>query len=240
MNLFSFKKELGKCATRERAKSNSCFFKTGKGQYGEGDFFLGITVPNVRKVVKSFLSELELKDSVELLQSKYHEERLAGCILMVELFKKALKSKNEKEQEKIYKTYLKNTNRINNWDLVDTSASNIVGGYLLNRDREILYKLSKSKVLWERRISIISTLALIKFNKEYKDTFMLCEILMEDKEDLMHKACGWMLREVGKSCGLEPLNIFLEKNIKKIPRTTLRYAIEKHDYKYRDFILKIK
>lgn len=249
MNLLSFKKELKKFATKERAKSNAWFFKTGKGQYGEGDVFLGVTVPNVRKVVKNVLSkklrqcsalpEL-LEGSVELLQSKYHEERLAGCILMVELFKKALKSKNEKEQEKIYKTYLKNTDRINNWDLVDTSASNIVGVYLLNRDREILYKLAKSKVLWERRIAIIATLAFIKLNKEYKDTFMLCEILMEDKEDLMHKACGWMLREVGKSCDLETLNVFLEKNATKMPRTMLRYAIERHDYKYRDFILKIK
>lgn len=233
-------KELRKVATKERAKSNAWFFKTGKGQYGEGDVFLGVTVPNVRKIIKIFLSESKTEDAVDLLQSKYHEDRLAGCILMVELFKNATRSKDEKEQEKIYKIYLKNTNRINNWDLVDTSASNIVGVYLLNRDREILYKLAKSKVLWERRISIISTLAFIKINKEYKDTFMLCEILMEDKEDLMHKACGWMLREVGKSCDLETLNVFLEKNATKMPRTMLRYAIERHDHKYRDFILKIK
>lgn len=245
MNLLSFKKELRKLATKERAKSNAWFFKTGKGQYGEGDIFLGVTVPNVRKVVKRFLEELELKDAVELLQSKYHEERLAGCILMVELFKKALKSKNEKEQEKIYKTYLKNTNRINNWDLVDTSASNIVGVYLLSGDlprrqagRKILYKLVKSKILWERRIAIIATLAFIKLNKEYKDTFTICEILMEDKEDLMHKACGWMLREVGKNCGLETLNIFLEKHASKMPRTMLRYAIERHHPVERVKILK--
>ncbi len=235
MNIKVFKKELRVYATEDRAKSNAWFFKTGKGQYGEGDIFFGITVPNVRKVVKNYmlacqgktLTEGLLKDAVELLNSKYHEERLAGCILMVELFKKEVKNKNEQEQKKIYTTYLKNTNRINNWDLVDTSASNIVGVYLLSRDRKILYKLAKSKILWERRIAIISTFAFIR-KGDYKDTFEICEILMNDKEDLMHKACGWMLREVGKNCSIETLNIFLEKHANHMPRTMLRYAIERH------------
>lgn len=228
MNVKVFKKELRRYATEERAKVNAWFFKTGKGEYGEGDMFLGVTVPNVRKVVKHFLNELELDNAVELLQSKYHEDRLAGCITIVELFKIATKKKDEKEQKRICNTYLKNTDRINNWDLVDTSASNIVGVYLLNRDRNMLYKLVKSKILWERRIAIISTLTFIRTNKEYKDTFAICELLMNDKEDLMHKACGWMLREVGKNCGVETLNIFLEKHAYTMPRTMLRYAIERH------------
>lgn len=225
--LNNFKKELKKFATKERAKNNAWFFKTGKGEYGEGDIFLGVTVPNVRKVVKSFLSEASLDDAVELLQSKYHEERLAGCILMVELFKKATKMEDEKTCERIYKTYLKNTDRINNWDLVDVSCHVIVGNYLFNKDRKILYKLVKSKSLWERRIAIVSTAYFIK-QGDYQDTFKICELLLNDKEDLIHKACGWMLREVGKNCGQETLNIFLEKYKNNMPRTMLRYAIEKH------------
>ncbi len=243
--MINIKKELRKYATKERAKVNAWFFKTGKGQYGEGDIFLGITVPNVRKVVKLFfqpeadqpLAENIIDVAVELLQSKYHEVRLAGCILMVEMFKLAMNNKNEKELKKIYKTYLKNTNRINNWDLVDVSCPSIVGIYLYKvlpcteykegPCTKILYKLANSKSLWERRIAIVSTFAFIK-QGNYKVTFDLCEILMNDKEDLIHKACGWMLREVGKNCGIETLNIFLEKHANHMPRTMLRYAIEKH------------
>lgn len=229
MSVEKIKKELRKYSTKERAKNNAWFFKTGKGEYGEGDFFIGVTVPNVRSVVKKFLEVSELKDATELLQSKYHEERLSGVILFVSLYKKA---KIEKEKKIIFDTYLKNTKRINNWDLVDSSASYIVGDYLLSRDRKILYKLAKSKLLWERRIAIIATGAFIK-NKEYQDTFKICEILMNDKEDLMHKACGWMLREVGKNCGENILNTFLNKHSKHMPRTMLRYSLEKHNEKDR-------
>lgn len=227
MIVSSIKKELKKLSSKERAKSNAWFFKTGKGQYGEGDIFIGVTVPNVRKVVKSFLREIEIQDAVLLLQSKYHEERLAGCVFLVELFKKSVKEKNEKIEELIYKTYLKSTDRINNWDLVDVSCRDIVGAYLFKRDRKVLFKLAKSKNMWERRIAIVSTWYFIR-EGDYKDTFVICELLINDKEDLLHKACGWMLREVGKYCGVETLNIFLEKNVSVMPRTTLRYAIERH------------
>ena len=238
MIVFEIKKSLKKFATSDRAKSNAWFFKTGKGEYGEGDVFLGVTVPNVRKVVKSFLSDAQLNDATELLQSKYHEERLAGCILMVELFKRAMKVGDEKLREKIYKTYLKNTSRINNWDLVDVSCHAIVGNYLFDKDRSILYKLVKSKSLWERRIAIISTAYFIK-QGDYQDTFNICELLLNDKEDLIHKACGWMLREVGKNCGQETLNIFLEKYKSNMPRTMLRYAIEKHNlFERKKFLVK--
>jgi len=236
MVVSSIKKELKKLSSKERTKSNAWFFKTGKGEYGEGDIFIGVTVPNVRKVVKSFLEETKLEDAVSLLQSKYHEERLAGCIFLVELFKKSEKEKNEKAKETIYKIYLKNTNKINNWDLVDVSSKDIVGNYLFNRDRKILFKLAKSKNLWERRIAIVSTWYFIR-KGDYKDTFALCELLINDKEDLLHKACGWMLREVGKFCGVETLNIFLEKNGSAMPRTTLRYAIERHHPVHRAKIL---
>ncbi|MCF7843768.1 DNA alkylation repair protein [Candidatus Gracilibacteria bacterium] len=229
MTISKIKRGLRLYKTKERAEVNAWFFKTGKGQYGEGDIFLGVTVPDIRKVVKSFFSELTLNDAVELLQSKYHEDRLAGCILMVELFKIATKNNSIKEQKKIYTTYLNSTSRINNWDLVDLSCKDIVGEYLykVRPCIVVLYKLAKSKSLWERRIAIVSTFAFIK-KGEHKDTFAICEVLMNDKEDLMHKACGWMLREVGKNCGIETLNIFLEKYATKMPRTMLRYAIERH------------
>lgn len=231
----SLKKDLRKLVTKERGKNNAWFFKTGKGEYGEGDIFLGVTVPNVRKALKEHKNELTTKAAVTLLQSKYHEERLLGVLILVYLYKKS----DEKNKKVIFDIYLKNTDRINNWDLVDSSASYIVGEYLLNRDRKIIYRLAKSKSLWERRVTIILTLYFIK-NGDYKDTFLICEMLMNDKEDLIHKACGWMLREVGKSCGIETLNIFLEKHANKMPRTMLRYALEKHNEKERNKYLGIK
>ncbi len=245
MELTQFKKSLRRYSSKERAESNVRFFKTDKGEYGYGDFFLGITVPNTRKILKEFSGKLELKDAVELLQSKYHEERLAGVILLVSLYK----INNEKtplspeaiarRRKIILNTYLKNTNRVNSWDLVDVSAPRIVGDYLLIRDRKILYKFAKSKSLWERRIAIISTMMFIK-NKEYDDCFKLCEILMNDKEDLMHKACGWALREVGKNCGQKVLNKFLDKHVKNMPRTMLRYSLEKHNEKDRKKYMGLK
>lgn len=245
MFLVDFRKSLCKYSSKEKSESSAWFFKTGKGEYGESDIFLGITVPNVRRVVKEYLqpkvnqplAEI-INDAVELLQSKYHEERLASVILLTSLYK----VEYDKNKKIIFKTYLKNTNRINNWDLVDSSAPHIIGGYLLSRqdlDRNILYKLAKSKNLWERRIAIVSTFMFIK-NKEYEDTFKLCEILMKDKEDLIHKACGWMLREVGKNCGQNILNNFLDKNVLKMPRTMLRYSLEKHNEKDRKKYLNLK
>lgn len=227
MVIQKIEKELRKVATKERAKVSSSFFKTGKGEYGEGDVFLGVTVPDVRNIVKMFLSEMSLDDCVRLLQSKYHEERLAGCIAFVLLYKEYVKKNDEKMLKQIYIIYLKNTNRINNWDLVDTSCKDIVGAFLFEKERNSLYLLAKSENLWERRIAIVSTFFFIK-KGECRDTFLICEILMKDKHDLIHKACGWMLREVGKNCGTETLSIFLEKNIDIMPRTMLRYAIERH------------
>ncbi len=232
MNTKVFQKELRVYATEERARVNSWFFKTGKGEYGEGDIFLGVTVPNVRKVVKQFMHELEVDNAVELLQSKYHEDRLAGCIIFVELMKRAIKDDAVKEQKKIYSTYVKNTTRINNWDLVDVSASSVVGYYISEKmDHEerlkIINRLINSNNLWENRIIIVATLYQIKKGNE-KMLFYVTERLMGHKHDLIHKAIGWMLREVGKNCGIETLNIFLEKHSRAMPRTMLRYAIERH------------
>jgi len=227
-----FQRELRNYATEERARVNAWFFKTGKGEYGEGDIFLGVTVPNVRKVVKQFMHELEVDNAVELLQSKYHEDRLAGCIIFVELMKRVIKDDAVKEQKKIYSTYVKNTTRINNWDLVDVSASSVVGYYISEKmDHEerlkIINRLINSNNLWENRIIIVATLYQIKKGNE-KMLFYVAERLMGHKHDLIHKAIGWMLREVGKNCGIETLNFFLEKHSRAMPRTMLRYAIERH------------
>lgn len=236
-----FQKELRNYATEERARVNAWFFKTGKGEYGEGDIFLGVTVPDVRKVVKQFMHELEVDNAVELLQSKYHEDRLAGCIIFVELMKRAIKDDAVKDQKKIYSTYVKNTTRINNWDLVDVSASSVVGYYISEKmDHEerlkIINRLINSNNLWENRIIIVATLYQIKKGNE-KMLFYVAERLMGHKHDLIHKAIGWMLREVGKNCGIETLNIFLEKHSRAMPRTMLRYAIERHHQMERAKIL---
>jgi len=196
------------------------FFKTGPGEYGEGDVFLGIRVPVTRKVARKF-RELSLDQILKLLKSKYHEERLLALFMLVALFKKG----DDIEKKNIYDAYLSHTDSINNWDLVDGSAHHIVGGYLFERDRRPLYKLVKSKSLWERRISMIATYTFIKKN-DFVDTLKLSEILLPDEEDLIHKAVGWMLREVGK-LDLEVEEKFLRKHYKKMPRTMLRYAIEK-------------
>jgi 3-methyladenine DNA glycosylase AlkD len=196
------------------------FFKTGFGQYGEGDIFLGIVVPNTRIVAKKF-SDLPLYEIKKILYSRVHEERLCALLLLVEKFNKA----NDLEQKKIFDFYIKNAKQANNWDLVDLSAPKIVGKYLLDKSKTILYKFAKSKNLWEKRISIVSTYTFIKAG-EYKDTFKIAEILMNDKHDLIHKAVGWMLREVGKISQKDEEK-FLQKYYKKMPRTTLRYAIEK-------------
>ncbi len=195
------------------------FFKTGKGEYGEGDKFLGIRVPVLRKHAKKF-SELSLIEIQKLLKSTYHEERLCALFLLVQKYEK---SKHEKSV--IYRLYLDNTQYINNWDLVDSSAPKIIGVHLLNENKSPLYKLAKSKDLWERRIAIISTLHFIK-NQKFEDTLEISKQLLNDKEDLIHKAVGWMLREIGKQAPRVERN-FLHNRYRKMPRTMLRYAIEK-------------
>jgi len=220
MNAVSAKRELHSYIKRGKSDLLARFFKTGKGQYGEGDMFLGVMVPDTRRVAKAYrkIGFLEIK---KLLDSKYHEERLLGLLILVENFVIG----NEKEKEKIYKFYIKNRKRVNNWDLVDLSAPKIVGGYLNKKDKRILYKFAKSKNLWERRISILSTLHFISKNN-FTETMKIAEMLISDKQDLIHKAVGWMLREVGKR-SLSAEEDFLAKNHLRMPRTMLRYAIER-------------
>jgi len=224
--IINIKKELRSKANSAKAKILQGFFKTGKGQYGEGDIFLGIIVPEQRKIAKKYI-DLDLKQIQELLKSKIHEERLTSLLILVTKYKKAEKLKDEKQKQEIFKFYLENTKTINNWDLVDLSAPTIVGNYLLNKDKKILYKLANSDNLWEKRIAIVSTFGLIK-NNQLEETIKIAEILLKDKHDLIHKAVGWALREIGKR-DLKELEEFLNTHHKNMPRTMLRYAIEKFD-----------
>jgi 3-methyladenine DNA glycosylase AlkD len=196
------------------------FFKTGAGEYGEGDIFLGLTVPQQRKISKEF-KDLPLNEAEKLLRSKIHEERLTALLIFVLQYKKG----DEPKKKSIVDAYLRNFKFVNNWDLVDSSAPYILGDWLLKRDRRLLYKMAKSKVLWEKRIAILSTFAFI-YAGEYKDTFAIGEILLHDKHDLIHKAVGWMLREVGKRIHVNHLRTFLRAHSDNMPRTALRYAIE--------------
>ena len=218
-------------ANSQIAQHSLGFFKTGKGEYGYGDKFLGIRVPNIRKAVKKYKS-ISLETIETLLHCEYHEVRLFALLAMVSQFDKV----NIGKQNEIYNLYLKNTRYINNWDLVDSSSHHIVGRHIENKDRSILYKLSRSNSLWERRIAILSTLYFIK-NNDFKETLAISEILLKDKEDLIHKAVGWMLREVGN----RDLNVevkFLKSYYQNMPRTMLRYAIEKFSKDERQKYLK--
>ncbi len=208
------KKELGKAADKKKAKDLQRFFKTGKGEYGEGDIFLGVTVPEQRKIAKKY--KLNLQEIQGLMDTNVHEYRLSALFMLIEMYK---------DTDDITEFYLKNTKNINNWDLVDLSAPKILGDYLLDKDRDILYRLAKSDNLWERRIAIIATAAFIR-NHEFDDTLRISKILLGDRHDLIHKAVGWMLREIGKK-DRPLLERFLKKNYKKMPRTMLRYAIER-------------
>ncbi len=196
------------------------FFKTGKGQYGEGDKFLGVIVPNTRLVAKMHKDE-PFGVMAALLQSPWHECRLCALLMLLERFKKS----DEKGRKSIYEFYLSQTSRINNWDLVDLSAPGIVGEYLKDKSRDELYRLADSPLLWERRIAVVATYTLIK-NHDFIDILALSERLLHHKHDLMQKAVGWMLREMGKR-DKDLLVQFLEKHCKTMPRTMLRYAIEK-------------
>lgn len=218
--------ELKKYSSQKRKKTNEWFFKTGKGEYGEGDKFIGVRVPDIRNVAKNFL-ELDFAETKKLFKSPIHEVRLAGILILVEKNKLAIKNKDLITRKKILKFYLQNRKGINNWDLVDLSAHYIVGQAILDnlQDKDILYKYTKSKNMWERRISIISTWIFIRQGK-LDDCFRLSKMLLGDKEDLMHKAVGWMLREAWKK-DAKRTEKFLRTNYNKIPRTTLRYAIER-------------
>ena len=228
--LNSLTSDLQALADPEKAALLSRFFKTGKGQYGEGDVFLGIVVPKQRAVARKYPS-LSTGDIGKLLASKIHEHRLVALLILTEKYRKA----DGKGKDRLVDFYLKHTGRINNWDLVDLSASHILGDYLLGRDRSVLYRLARSANLWERRISIIATAAFIR-NNDFGETLRIAEILLDDDHDLIHKATGWMLREVGKR-DLAAEEDFLRKHYRRMPRTMLRYAIERFGEKKRRFFL---
>jgi 3-methyladenine DNA glycosylase AlkD len=231
MTVQDIQKRLKKLANKKHAAISQRFFKTGPGEYGEGDVFIGIRVPILRKLVKEYL-DLALKDVKTLLRSKYHEERLLSLFMMVDQFSKG----DQRKKKSIYDMYLKNTGFVNNWDLVDSSAEHIVGAYLMDRSKAVLYRLAQSEDLWERRISIMSTFHFVK-RHEFSETLKISKMLLFDRQDLIHKATGWMLREIGKR-HLQTEESFLKVHYKKMPRTMLRYAIEKFPEQKRQRYLK--
>jgi len=231
--LDKLKKELKAEARPKRAKASMRYFKTGKGEYGEVDIFIGVALSGLHRIAKKY-KDLNLSDLNQLLTSKIHEHRLVALAILVHKYNRA----DRENKRKLVKFYLKNTKRVNNWDLVDGSAPRILGNYLIDKDRSILYKLANSTNLWERRISIMATAEFIK-NGKFNDTLKISKILLNDDNDLIHKAVGWMLREIGKrSFGKE--ESFLKKYYQKMPRTMLRYAIEKFPEKRRQAYLKGK
>ena len=225
-------KDLKKYSSPKKTKILQDFFKTGKGQYGEGDKFIGVVLSDIRQVAKKY-ANLPLAPIIKLLHSPIHEERLCALIILVDQYKKG----DNKTKKPVYNIYLKNYKYINNWDLVDLTASHIVGAYLADKPKDVLCKLAKSKNLWQRRVAIIATFYYI-YQAKSKETIKIAKILLYDQHDLIHKAVGWMLREVGKRCGQKILLDFLAKNYKTMPRTTLRYAIERLPEKKRKQYLK--
>ena len=220
MTAQAIQERLKALGSKKIAATSQRFFKTGPGEYGEGDKFIGIRVPVLRKLIKDYL-DLPIKEIKLLLQSPVHEERLFALLLLVQISSKA----DEALKKSICELYLKSTEFINNWDLVDSSAEHIVGAYLKDRSRAPLYRLAKSTDLWEKRIAIMATFHFIK-QKDFSDTVKIAKILLFDRHDLIHKAVGWMLREIGKR-DLSTEEEFLKKHYKNMPRTMLRYAIEK-------------
>jgi 3-methyladenine DNA glycosylase AlkD len=224
------KAELQKLSDPEHAMKLQGFFKTGKGEYGEGDIFLGVRVPDQRRIAKKY-SVTPLTDSLELLRSEIHEHRLTALFILTEQFNKG----DEEARRRIVDLYLSNTAYVNNWDLVDSSAHKILGVWLVDKPRDVLYNLARSESLWERRISIISTFAFIK-RGDLGDALALAEALIDGGHDLIHKASGWVLREVGKK-DQSVLEEFLFQHFETMPRTMLRYAIERLPEKRRRFYM---
>ncbi len=218
----------------ERAAFMAKYFKTGKGEYAEGDIFLGLSNPQVRVLVKRFSKKIAPQAITQLLTNPIHEYRFCGLMIWVEQFKKA----DIATQAQIIELYLAHIDYINNWDLVDCSAYYLVGVWLLDKDRSILYDLAQSKHLWAQRVAIISTLAFIR-KGQFADTLQLAELFLPHTHDLIHKASGWMLREIGKR-DILTLTEFLDEHSPKMPRTMLRYAIEKLPEKDRQYYLKRK
>lgn len=231
MRLLEVQKTLRSLGNPSVAEHSLRFFKTGKGEYGEGDRFLDIRVPVLRKQANAF-RHMTLQQTDRLLRSPFHEERLCALFILVQKFDEG----DPAEREQIFELYLARTRYINGWDLVDSSAHKIVGKHLIDSDRAILYDLAKSESLWERRIAIISTYHFIRAH-QYRDTLEISEELLEDGEDLIHKAVGWMLREVGnRDLAIE--EAFLRPRYRPMPRTMLRYAIEKFPEELRQDYLK--
>jgi 3-methyladenine DNA glycosylase AlkD len=220
MKVTGIQKELTALGDPRTAISLQKFFKTGPGEYGDGDLFRGIRVPVIRKLAKEHQS-LTLAETEELLCSCYHEDRLFALLILIHGYSK----NDEAHRAEVYDLYLRNARFINNWDLVDVSAPHIVGAFLRDKDRSVLYDLAGSSDLWKRRIAIMATFHFIKSGQE-SDTLKIAQMLLSDGEDLIHKAVGWMLREVGKR-NLSAEERFLENHYKKMPRVMLRYAIEK-------------
>jgi len=218
--LDKLKQELEGLADSEQAKNLQRFFKTGKGEYGEGDIFLGIKVPKQREIAKKYFG-LELKSVKKLVHSRIHEHRLISLLILINKYK----SSDKKGKKEIYDFYITNLEYVNNWDLVDVTTPNIVGEYLRGKKHDLLFSLSKSVNLWKRRVSVLATFAFIH-DKDFADALKIAQALLADKHDLIHKAVGWMLREVGKRDKQTLIN-FLDEHATKMPRTMLRYAIEK-------------
>ena len=227
--------ELKAVASPEKALHLSRFFKTGPGQYGEGDRFLGVIVPQTRRIAKANKA-MPFEVLEELLKSPWHEARLCAFLILVYRFQDRKTTSEEKTE--IFRFYLKHIDRCNNWDLVDLTCKEVIGAYLIDKDRTVLYELAASEHLWSQRVAIVSTWAFIR-QSDFTDTLVLAEQLMTHKHDLMHKAVGWMLREVGKK-DRETLTYFLERHAIKLPRTTLRYAIEHYPEPQRQYFLKMK
>jgi len=215
------REEIRALADKEIAQHSLRFFKTGKGEYGYGDIFLGVRAPKIRLIAKKHI-DISIADMKTLIQSKYHEERLLGLIILVNKYSK---NRDKKTRNQLYKIYVSSFKYINNWDLVDVTCPHVIGKHLMDKDRSILYAWAKTEDLWTKRIAIVSTHCFIRKN-ELQDTFKIAEILLHDTHDLIHKAVGWMLRESGKR-DIEKEEDFLKKHYRTMPRTMLRYAIER-------------
>jgi len=215
------REEIRALADKEIAQHSLRFFKTGKGEYGYGDIFLGVRAPKIRLIAKKHI-DISIADMKTLIQSKYHEERLLGLIILVNKYSK---NRDKKTRNQLYKIYVSSFKYINNWDLVDVTCPHVIGKHLMDKDRSILYTWAKTEDLWTKRIAIVSTHCFIRKN-ELQDTFKIAEILLHDTHDLIHKAVGWMLREAGKR-DIEKEEDFLKKHYRTMPRTMLRYAIER-------------
>lgn len=228
------KKELQALADKEKAKQLRGFFKTRKGEYAEGDKFLGVVVPEQRNIAKKYYSNITLGGISQLLKSAYHEVRMTGLLMLVS---KIEKTKDAKKREAVVDCYMKNIEAVNNWDLVDLSAPNIIGRYLSDKDKTLLYELAASDNLWKQRIALLSTFYFIKQN-HFDDTLAICEMLMDNAHDLIQKSIGWMLREIGKR-DIAKEKEFLDKYAAIMPRISLRYSLEHFSEAEKEYYMKM-